>query len=216
MATASELDLDRRREAAPSVGTAQPTEEPAQPEPAIRVFVRRELLWLVCAVPILTTAALVAFGFFQGDPMLASGLAAVVVGFVVFLLFAARIPQVFALVRLRGLVPAEHVPAYRAYELRIERDLNSWWSLVLAAAGAVIGLARYPVAVGFDELLSSGPRGVATFGPIALADMLGEALIGAAAGLAIWRMIVVGVKVHGLGRFPLRVQLGHPDRCGGF
>jgi hypothetical protein len=24
------------------------------------------------------------------------------------------------------------------------------------------------------------------------------------------------VKVHELGRFPLRVQLGHPDRCGGF
>jgi hypothetical protein len=183
----------------------------------VAVFADRRLGLLVASVPVITTAALLAFGFFPGDPMLASGLGSVVVGFVVFLLFASRIPDTFALVRLRGLVPRRCAPAYQQFELEVGRQLNSRWSIVLAAFGALIGFARYPVAAGgIEPLIGQGPAALIVRGPIALADMLGETLIGAAAGLAIWRMIVIGFKVGDLGRFPLRVQLGHPDRCGGF
>lgn len=190
----------------------------AQPAPAIRVFASPLLTVAVVLVPVAVTAVLIAFRFFEGDPMLGSGLAAVVVGFVVFLVFASRIPGTFELIRLRGLIDPGHAAAYAAFEEGVGRALNSPWSLAMAGAGAVIGFARYPVAAGgFDRLLGEGPASLQVWGPIAIGDLIGETLIGFAAGLAIWRMIVVGVKVHELGRrFPLRVQLGHPDRCGGF
>lgn len=186
-------------------------------EPTVRVFSDGRLFVLVAAVPILTTAVLVALRFVPGDPMLATGLGAVVIGFVVFLVFASRIPEAFALVRLRGLVPANHIARYLDFERGISRALNSRMSLVFGGAGAVAGFARYPVAAGgIDPLVGQGPRAVGVWGPVAIADMVGETLIGAAAGLAIWRMLVVGLKVYELGRLPLQIQLGHPDRCGGF
>jgi len=183
----------------------------------VTVFRRGSLLGLVVSVPILTTVALVYYRLFPEDPMLASGLAAVVVGFVVFLIFARQIPDAFAMIRLRGLIPPESIAAYAGYESTVTSMLNSRWSVALAAAGAVIGFARYPVAWGgFDAVLGQGIGGVQVSPLVAVADILGETIIGAAAGLAIWRMIVVGAAVYRLGRFPLRVQLGHPDRCGGF
>jgi membrane protein YdbS with pleckstrin-like domain len=61
----------------------------AQPAPAIRVVASPLLTVAVVLVPLAVTAVLIAFHFFEGDPMLGSGLAAVVVGFVVFLVFAS-------------------------------------------------------------------------------------------------------------------------------
>jgi hypothetical protein len=215
---AHEVQAELANPAVDETAERETTQVPDRNAPSrILVFADARLFWLVVAVPVLTTGALVAFQFFPGDPMLASGLGAVVVGFVVFLLFASRIPEAFATVRLRGLVPDASLPAYEAFEAGVGRRLNSPWAVGLAAAGALIGLARYPVGVGsIEALLGEGPRGLRAWGPVALGDMAGEALIGAAAGLAIWRMVVAGVSVYQLGRFPLRVQVGHPDRCGGF
>jgi len=206
-------------EAAPGE-SVHPAEVPAKEHPEalpVSVFADRRLLALVVAVPILTTGVLVATRFFPADPMLASGLVAVVVGFLAFLLMTSYVPGAFSLVRLRGLVPDSHLGAYAAFEREVGSALNSRWAVLLGAAGGIIGFARFPVAAGgIGELLGDGPSALSDWGLIAVGDIAGETLIGAAAGLAIWRMIVIGVKVHQLGRFPLRVQLGHPDRCGGF
>lgn len=192
-----------------------PVASDAQAVSADRVEVFRPplLLAFIALVPVITTLVLASYRFFQDDPMLGTGLGAVVVGFVVFLLFARRIPDAFAMVRLRGLIPSTSREGYAVFELHVTGALNSRWSIVLAAAGAMIGFARYPVERGGVE---PWIRSLQASGPIELLDTIGETLIGAAAGLAIWRMVIVGVRVYQLGRFPLRVQLGHPDRCGGF
>jgi hypothetical protein len=177
------------------------------------VFQRRSLFGLVVLVPLVTTLVLAYYQFFQDDPMLATGLGAVVVGFVVFLLFVRQVPEAFAMVRLRGLVPPASLDAYAAFEHEVTRSLNSRWAVVLAIAGAIAGFARYPVERGGIE---PWIRSLQASSAVNLLDTAGETLIGAAAGLAIWRMLIVGIRVFQLGRFALRVQLGHPDRCGGF
>jgi hypothetical protein len=190
----------------------------AYPQDRIRVFRDPRLLAVVAIVPVLTTAALIAFRFFPGDPMLATGLGAVMVGFGVFLVFTTRIGDVFELIRLRGLVPAEAAGEYAAFEHEVERALNSRWSAIPVIVGGLIGFARFPVAHGgLDFIVGDRPDSLRNLQPLWVADMLAESLVGMAAGLAIWRMVVLGIKVNALGRrFPLRLQLGHPDRCGGF
>jgi zinc transporter ZupT len=75
----------------PHTGVGTPS-DPQQARPAIRVFASPVLQGAVVLVPVAVTAVLVAFRSFEGDPMLATGLAAVVAGFVVFLVFASRVP----------------------------------------------------------------------------------------------------------------------------
>lgn len=173
---------------------------------------------LFVLVPATVAAILLIFRFFPRDPMYASGLGAVVVGFAIFIGFGRRVPDAFALVRQRRLASDSDVAAYREFERETGRLLNARPSLIAGLLFAGAALARYPVGVGgLGALIEAGPRGAPMWGPLAVADLVAEAVLGFAVGLAMWRMGVVGWRIHRLGeRFSLRLQLGHPDGCGGF
>lgn len=184
----------------------------------IRIFARRWQHALFVVTPVLTAMVLAANGFFVSDPMVETGLLGVIAGFAVFLVFANRVPQAFALVRLRGLISAADRERYEAFERRVERQLNSRWSLAPAAVGIAFALAYFPIrAGGFAAVFGTGPGSLQDLGPLVPLLAVGTPVLWFVAGLAIWRMIVVGMKLDELGRcFDLQLQLGHPDQCAGF
>lgn len=174
---------------------------------------------LLVAAPVGVAIVLVWFGFFRGDPMFGTGLVTVIVAFVVFHVFAGRIPEAFDRLPVRGVVATADVARYRVFEAGIETQMNRRLGLIPGALFAVFAIARFPTRAGGVEswLFGDGPLSLARTGPLLLLDMVAEALLGLALGLILWRMLVVAWKVSELGRrFDLELQLNHPDRCGGF
>jgi len=176
------------------------------------------LLW---AVPIGATAIVLLglVGTLPVDAMFGSGMAAVVVGFGVFLAFASRIPPAFALVLLRGLIAEDQEARFVAFEHEVESALNARRGLAVGAILALLGPVYLVIRVGgLAPILGSDARaGLDLPFPVLAAAAAAIGVAAFVAGLAIWRMWVVGRKAHELGqRFVLRIQLGHPDGCGGF
>jgi hypothetical protein len=184
----------------------------------IEVFRSRSQRLLFLLVPFLTVAFLAWNDFFASDPMVGTGLAGAVAGFWVFLVFAARVPRSFAIVSLRGLVLHDDQALYLDFERDVERLLNSRWSLLPGAVGILFALAYFPIrAGGLAAVFGTGSGSLHDLGSLVWAIALGMPLLWFMAGLAIWRMVIVGWKLDDLGRrFPLQLQMGHPDGCGGF
>jgi hypothetical protein len=191
-----------------------------EPVDGIRVF-GAGVGALLVAVP-LGAAAIVGLGIpgvLPVDAMFGSGMAAVVVGFGVFLAFTARIPIAFALVRLRGLVSPAREAEYAAFEREISVSLNARGGYAVGTVLALIGPAYLVIRTGGLASLLAPETPAAPDLPFSVLATAAAAITVAAfaAGLAIWRMWVVGRAVYALGeRFELRLQLGHPDGCGGF
>lgn len=208
--------------AAPPDDAARTLPGAAAPPPARRLIRVVTNLWLerlLLAAPVAVAAVLAWFGFFTDDPMYATGLVTVIAAFGVFHVFARRIPDAFDVLRVRGVIAPADLPRFEAFEADTERLMNARRGLVPGIVFMAFAIARFPTAAGgLDRfLVGDGPRSLGRAGPLMLADMVGEALLGLALGLVLWRMLVVAVKVRELGtRFDLRLQLNHPDRCGGF
>ncbi len=201
------------------VDTAETAPIATAPEHRIRVVANPWLARLLIAAPIGVGLVLAVSGFYLDDPMFGTGLVAVIVVFVVFQVFARWLPEALERLRLRQIVGPGEQARFTAFEAGTERMMNNRIGLVPAAVFVVFALARYPVAAGGLDgfLFGSGPRSLGRAGPLMLLDMLGETLLGLALGLVLWRMLVAALKVRELGdRFELRLQLNHPDRCGGF
>jgi hypothetical protein len=199
--------------------TSAPADVGDVPGYRIRVVSDPWLERLLIAAPIGVAVVLVWFGFFRDDPMFGSGLLTVIAAFVVFHVFAGRIPDAFDRLLARGVVVPADASPYRAFEAGIEKLMNGRLGLIPGIVFALFAIARFPtVAGGIDRwLLGDGVRSLARAGPLMLADMIAEALLGFALGLVLWRMLVVARKVSDVGRrFDLELQLNHPDRCGGF
>jgi hypothetical protein len=185
----------------------------------IRVVDNVWLQRLLIAAPVGVGVVLVWFGFFVADPMYGTGLVTVIAAFVVFHVFAARIPDAFDRLPVRGVVAPEDLGRYRRFERGVEDLMNARRGLVPGVLLAAFAIARFPTAAGGIDrwLFGSGARSLPQAGPLMLADIVAEALLGLALGLVLWRMLVVALKVRELGRtFDLRLQVNHPDRCGGF
>lgn len=206
------------------VGVADPSEAAADVRSSgsqtyrIEVFRSRLQRLLFLAIPILTALYLAWNGFFASDPMVGTGLAGAVAGFWVFLLFAARVPRSFAIVSLRGLVLPDDQARYLDFERGVERLLNSRWSLLPGAVGIALALAYFPIrAGGIAAVFGAGPGSLQDLGTLVGVIAFGLPILWFMAGLAIWRMVIVGWKLDDLGsRFRLQLQVGHPDGCGGF
>ena len=196
---------------------------PRGAEYRIKVYktaIGRFLLLIPAAAAVVVGLGLL--GYQPIDAMFGSGMAAVVAAFGVFIAFASRLPGAFALVPLRGLVSDKDQAQYVAFEREIEGALNSRRQFAVGAVLTVFVAGGYfLIRTGLlDTVFGSGARTSSAedlpIGLILLADAA-IAVAAFAAGLVIWRMWVVGRKVHALGhRFRLRIQMGHPDGCGGF
>ena len=98
-----------------------------------------------------------------------------------------------------------------------DSSLNSRWSISIGILGAIAGMAAtYPVRYFFQTGTS----------PFDLGDLLKYYIWGNAAivalplgyilGLMFWRIGMIAVYVSRLGaRFEIRIQINHPDKCGG-
>ena len=201
------------------VGAAMDGPTVTVPGHRIQVVANPWLSRLLIGAPIGVGLVLAVSGFYVDDPMFGTGLVAVIAVFAVFQVFARWLPEAFERLRLRQIVGPGELARYTFFESGTERMMNSRIGLVPAAVFVVFALARYPVVAGGLEafVFGTGPRSLGRAGPLMLVDMLGEALLGLALGLVLWRMIVAALKVRELGRrFDLHLQLDHPDRCGGF
>jgi len=173
---------------------------------------------LLIAAPIGVGLVLALGRFYVDDPMFGTGLLTVVIAFVVFQVFARRIPDSFARLAAREVVQAADRARFADFQRTTTRLLNDPLGLVPGVVFALFALARFPVvAGGIDRFLGNGPRSIGSAGVLMLLDMFGEALLGLALGLVLWRMLIVALRMHELGnRFDLHLKLNHPDRCGGF
>ena len=173
---------------------------------------------LLIAAPIGVGIVLAVGGFYLEDPMFGTGLLTVIIAFVIFQVFARRIPYAFSRLADREVIQAADWPRFAEFQRATTRLLNDPLGLVPGVVFAVFALARFPVvAGGIDRFLGVGPRSLGSAGPLMLLDMLGEALLGFALGLVLWRMVIVAFRVRALGdRFELHLKLNHPDQCGGF
>ena len=188
----------------------------------IEVISSKALARLLVAAPVAVVVWLVlslAFGQASlDDPMYVSGLLTVVVALAVFQGFARRIPDAFERLQTRGVVQAVDRAKFSNFKADTTKWLNHPIGIVSSAVFAVFALARFPVrAGGIDKFLGNGPGSLGDAGPLLLLSMLAEALLGLALGVVLWRMLIVALKVRELGdKFTLRLELNHPDRCGGF
>jgi hypothetical protein len=188
----------------------------------IQVISSPTLSRLLAAAPVAVGVWLIlslAFGQSSlDDPMYVTGLLAVVVALAVFQGFARRIPDSFERLEARGVVQAVDKAKFRDFKKNTTSLLNHPIGIVCSAVFVVFALARFPVrAGGIDRFLGNGPGSLGNAGPLLLLSMLAEALLGLALGLVLWRMLIVALKVRELGdRFTLRLQVNHPDQCGGF
>ena len=173
---------------------------------------------VLIGAPVAVLVVLVAGGFYLNDPMYASGLGAVVAGFAVFGVLVARAPWAFERLVDSGVVRAQDVTRYRAFLARETEAMNDGRQLIGAVGGAIAGFARFPIqAAPYGGLLGDGPASLFRASPLRLADIAAETILGAVAGLALWRMLILGVTIFRLGRaFDLQLKLNHPDGCGGF
>jgi hypothetical protein len=203
-----------------SVSREAATDDQAGQETAGTIVVVRNpaVQGLLLAVPILVGLVLVAGGFYVNDPMFATGLGAVIVAFVMYHVFAHRIPEAFKRLRDREVIVVKDRSAYAAFEERSTFWLNHPGQIVAGLFGALAAFVRFPIQVGgLDRLFGSGPGSFARAGPIRLADIAGEMILGFAIGLVIWRMGITAWRISRLGgHFTLRLKLNHPDGCGGF
>lgn len=164
------------------------------------------------------------------EPVVASWLA-VPFGMLLFLFVSkTRAPAALEAVRTRQLLgaKADYQGRFDALEARFHHPASLLLGLVpplVVFLGYVIG------AGGWDIFLLKGPRVSISWPPAPgstmasviadpwqVAEVLevgGASLIAAVAGLGLWRIFVIGLFVHELGRTNLRVQVGHPDGCGG-
>lgn len=187
----------------------------AEQDGRIRVVTSRVQLALLIGAPVATAWVLVLFA---RDPMFASGLAAVIAVFVVFQVFASRIPDAFERLRSRRVIDDLNLASFTDFKTGTERALNSPKAVVVGVAFAFLDLARFPVQAGgisqFGDHLLQNLR---TGQPLVLLDVLAEATLAFILGFVAWRMLVIAVRIIKLGRvFRLRLQIGHPDGCGGF
>jgi hypothetical protein len=170
---------------------------------------------LLIAAPV---GAAIVLALFARDPMFASGLVTVIAAFVVFHVFISRIPDAFVRLATRKVIDSEAQERLAKFESAMEAALNDRRAFALGAVFAVFGLARFPVqAGGFGEFAAALARSLDAGQPLLLLDAIAEASIGFILGLMAWRMLVVAWSIRRLGHaFALRIQLGHPDGCGGF
>lgn len=170
---------------------------------------------LLIAAPV---GAAIVLALFARDPMFASGLVTVIAAFVVFHVFISRIPDAFERLATRKVIDSEALDGLVRFETATEAALNDWRAVAVGAAFAVFGVARFPVqAGGIGEFGGALARSLDAGRPLLLLDAIAEAAIGFILGLMAWRMLVVAWRVRRLGHaFVMRIQLGHPDGCGGF
>jgi hypothetical protein len=186
----------------------------APDEARLRVVTSPFQLALLIAAP---TATLIGLVVFARDPMFASGLAAVIAVFVVFQIFASRIPEAFDRLRTRRVIDEEELPNFPLFKARTEQSLNSRLAYAVGTVFAALALARFPVLAGgvpeFGALLTTSLQAGQ---PILVLNALAEAVLGFTLGLIAWRMLVVAWRLIALGRsYRLRLQIGHPDGCAG-
>ena len=186
----------------------------------IKVVSNPMLERLLAAAPVAVGVALVlgvVVGQFSlDDPMYLSGLFAVLLALVVFQGFARRIPDSFERLQTREVVRPIDFAKFAEFKRGTTRLLNHPIGIVFGAIFVAFALLRFVVVGVIDLFTGPGARSIDAYWPLLL-TMLAEALLGFALGLVLWRMLVVAIKVRELGdRFDLRVQLNHPDRCGGF
>jgi hypothetical protein len=186
----------------------------------IKVVSSPALERLLMAAPVAVGVALV-LGIVVGqfsldDPMYLSGLFAVLAALVVFQGFARRIPDSFERLQTREVVRPIDLAKFADFKRGTTRLLNHPIGIVFGAIFVVFALLRFLVVGVMDLFTGPEARSFDAYWPLLL-TMLAEALLGLALGLVLWRMLVVAIKVRELGdHFDLRVQLNHPDRCGGF
>jgi hypothetical protein len=173
---------------------------------------------LLFAAPIAVAVALVGGGFYVNDPMYATALGADIVAFVMYHVFAHRIPGAFNGLRDREVVAIEDRPAFAAFQDRTTYWLNHPAQIAPGLFGAAVAFVRFPIqAGGLVALFGGGPGSFGRTTPIGLADMAGETILGFALGLVLWRMGITAWRISRLGElFTLRLKLNHPDGCGGF
>jgi hypothetical protein len=183
-------------------------------------WVRRGFI-LATFAPLLVVTALLRTYPQDPDPVAASGWIAASVGFAAFLYFAGTLaPTELQHIRDRNILGEAYDYDYTALYRRIERDAHSPWSLVLSLlAGVPVGVGYVFALGGIQAFIEEGVRPPDGSDGWQLAELL-EVSVGtflaALAGLGLWRMAVLGWHVHRIGSDPaLRIQLGHPDRCGG-
>jgi hypothetical protein len=183
----------------------------AEPDGPIKVVTSELQRALLIAAPV---GAAIVLALFARDPMLASGLVTVIAAFVVFYVFISRIPDAFVRLATRKVIDSEAVDGLVRFETAMEASLNDWRAVAVCAVCAVFGVARFPVQ---DGGIAEFARHLDAGGPLFLLNVIAEAAIGFIVGLVAWRMLVVGWSIRRLGdAFVLRIQLGHPDGCGGF
>jgi hypothetical protein len=170
------------------------------------------LLLLACLI------RLVIFEVEAGVVMYLSSLAAVAAALLGFQVLMGKIKDLPQALWERGVIgprtsdgqaAAERPLAedYARFVRAFGRSLNDRGQFALAAVLGVAGA----IWVLYDTLKGIDFSTARLVWEIALAYSLGFFV-----GLLAWRMAVTGYQVSKLGRqFDLRVQLGHPDRCGG-
>jgi hypothetical protein len=204
-------------EASPHAGSERPAAIEDHPD-RIKVVSSPALERLLIAAPI-AVGIVLAVGIFIGgyslaDPMLVSGFLAVIAALVIFQGFARRIPDAFERLRAREVVRAVDQAKFVEFQRSTTRLLNHPASIVAGVVFVVFALARFALtAEGIGGFLANLGTGYAPY----VAEVVGEASLGFVLGLILWRMLIVAVQVRDLGdRFELRLQLNHPDKCGGF
>jgi hypothetical protein len=199
-------------------GSAAQHTIPGEDAERIRLVRGRPAAAVLIGAPIAVVVVLIVGGFYLDDPMYATGLGAVLVGFVVFGVLVGRAPWAFERLVDSGVVRPSDVTTYRAFLCRETETMNHRRQLFGAVGGAVAGFARFPIqAAPFGGLLGDGPASLFRASPLRLADIAAETVLGAIAGLVLWRILILGVTIFRLGRtFDLQLKLNHPDGCGGF
>jgi len=181
-------------------------------------LVRGPIRYVIGAAPVGVLLVLGAGGFFVDDPMYATGLAAVIVAFVIFAILATRVPVAFRRLRESAVVSPADQPRLDTFEQGATSLMNGRWQLIGALGGAILDFARFPVGVGgLDVLFGAGPRSLMHASLLRLASMGAEIVLGAIIGLVLWRSILLGITVFRFGHeFRLNLKLNNPDKCGGF
>jgi hypothetical protein len=164
---------------------------------------------------------LIGSSAFVGDAFRLSGVLVIAIEIFVLNYLFGQLRDTLELVWKRNLLSdandTDKQEAYIQYIDEFDLRLNSRWAVGVGVLGAIAGIvATYPIRYFFQTGTSPFD-----FGDLARYYIWGNAAIvavplGYILGLLFWRVGVIAIFISKLGRrFDIRIQINHPDKCGG-